>query len=485
MMRSVLRESLRNLSRPRTTLSVLDARFPISVVRHTVRYASRISLTPSQEALSIRYTNASHPPPGSQQAREDVPRFRNFSKGPAEATGSNGDILAEPIYLRDQCKCSKCVDPSTRQREFSYADIPINIKIKSQSQDEQGNLNVTWENDIPGFEDHVSHYKHDELVNLFVGPPPLRHRLVSSIWNREVFESETEDITFDDFMNDRRSLANVIRLLDHHGLVFIKGVPEDAESVGHIAERIGPLRNTFYGSTWDVRSVPQAKNVAYTSKYLGFHMDLLYMREPPHFQLLHCLQNTCTGGESRFADTFKAVDVLLTENKEYVDILATTQLRYEYCNDAHYYSDSKMTLDTNEIRPPNKVYGASSPMNREYISQLSHVYWSPPFVGALSSHVDTNYKKFIQASKAFSETLEKDELVVQTKMEAGTCAIFDNLRVVHARNSFDMNSGKRWLRGAYLNYQDFYSRLDDVIGDIRAITKDQLTQQESKIKESV
>ena len=36
--------------------------------------------------------------------------------------------------------------------------------------------------------------------------------------------------------------------------------------------------------------------------------------------------------------------------------------------------------------------------------------------------------------------------------------IFDNLRVLHARNAFDNNSGHRWLRGCYVDGQDVASK---------------------------
>jgi hypothetical protein len=71
--------------------------------------------------------------------------------------------------------------------------------------------------------------------------------------------------------------------------------------------------------------------------------------------------------------------------------------------------------------------------------------------------------EFVEASKAFADTLERPENVVEEKMDSGTCVIFDNLRIVHARNSFDLNSGKRWLRGAYLNRQDFVSKAVSVM----------------------
>jgi hypothetical protein len=47
------------------------------------------------------------------------------------------------------------------------------------------------------------------------------------------------------------------------------------KQVEQVAGRIGPIRETFYGASWDVKSVPNAKNIAYTSLFLGFHMDLM------------------------------------------------------------------------------------------------------------------------------------------------------------------------------------------------------------------
>ena len=62
------------------------------------------------------------------------------------------------------------------------------------------------------------------------------------------------------------------------------------------------IRETFYGRTFDVRAKPNAENVAYTSGYLGLHQDLMYLEPPPMIQVLHCMDNSCAGGESLFSD---------------------------------------------------------------------------------------------------------------------------------------------------------------------------------------
>lgn len=279
------------------------------------------------------------------------------------------------------------------------------------------------------------------------------------LWNNEAYRTEKNPrLNFDEYMSNSAVLARSLHLLWRDGLVFIDNVPESEESVRKIVERIGPLQNTFYGPTWNVRSVPQAKNVAYTSKYLGFHMDLLYMRDPPGLQFLHCIHNSCTGGESRFADTFKAVDELYSRanGPEMVQTLMNHQVRYEYDNDNFFYSDTKPTILASTQTPRDRVLLAKNP---ELMRRVEHVFWSPPFVGNIdNSRPHGELVKFIQASKAFSDILEDPANVVEEKMDSGTCVIFDNQRVVHARNEFDVNSGKRWLKGAYLAHQDFSSK---------------------------
>ena len=47
------------------------------------------------------------------------------------------------------------------------------------------------------------------------------------------------------------------------------------KTVSNIGTRIGALRNTFYGLTWDVKSKSGANNIAYTEQMLGMHQDLL------------------------------------------------------------------------------------------------------------------------------------------------------------------------------------------------------------------
>ncbi|KAL4799900.1 hypothetical protein BDV19DRAFT_354006 [Aspergillus venezuelensis] len=348
--------------------------------------------------------------------------------------------------LRDLCECKKCIDEHSKQRNFRLSDVPTNIKPKSLRWFE-GQLEATWMTDAPGFgEDHVSRYTWRRIfapsADFSISSPtgPKRSRVY---WNKSVMEDLQPWISFDDYMNDTERFTRALAYLSQTGLLFVKDIPNSREMVEKLATRIGPLRNTFYGPTWDVRTVPQAKNVAYTNQFLGFHMDLLYMKEAPGFQFLHCLQNSCDGGESLFSDTFWVAEKMYEQKRAYYEALTKLWLPYEYMHKEHRYVYWRPVFE----KGPTKARG----------SRLQAVNYSPPFQAPL--YAPDSYdpkdpaeqKLAIDALAYFADQLEKPEHMFELKLQPGQCVIFENRRVAHARRGFDTSEGERWLAGAYLD----------------------------------
>ena len=84
--------------------------------------------------------------------------------------------------------------------------------------------------------------------------------------------------------------------------------------------------------------------------------------------------------------------------------------------------------------------------------------WSPPFQEPLP--LDGFNKKFgldigywLAGAQMLQREFQQPEAIFQTKLREGTCVIFDNWRVLHARKGF--SGGERWLRGAYVGEADF------------------------------
>jgi gamma-butyrobetaine dioxygenase len=400
------------------------------------------------------------------------------------------------MSLRDMCTCPRCVDPSTRQKLFVTAEIPSDIALESVREVPNG-VEIRWANDIPGADPHISVFD-KRIFNAMATtgssktlPPMPRRRL----WNDAQFRTEVPDCTYEAYMEDDTVFYHALQKLHSHGLLFLKNVPESAESVIHITNRIGPLKNTFYGETWDVRSVPQAKNVAYTSQDLGFHMDLMYMKQPPHLQFLHCIRSSASGGASLFTDSFKAVNELFHSDQEAFCQLEKRPITFHYDHiDSHYYQHSRplielAPLDFGATRFPKfqDVRRSDDRLGRSWVRDafklhdyLEAVSWAPPFQAPFEltnkhqrpvsstatkphpiANMETSIRHWHGAAKKFNDIIHRKENIHERMMKPGECVIFDNRRVLHARKAFEVaDAGKeRWLRGAYLDKDPFMSKL--------------------------
>jgi len=309
---------------------------------------------------------------------------------------------------------------------------------------ENGDVRITWENDLPGYgADHVSTFP-AEFFAIHQDQTSLnKDRYMTDdpkLWDRDSITKNLQFVDYEDYMAADETLYRALRQLRQYGLLIVRGVPESETSVISIGERMGNLRDTFYGRTWDVKSVPQAKNVAYTAQYLGLHMDLLYMTNPPGLQLLHCLKNSCEGGSSLFSDSFAAASKL---PKSQFNLLRRSHIAYHYRNAGeHYY-----------YRHPVIEYSQG---------KMDQINYSPPFQADhihTGDHQVTKFHPFYLALKAFAVNVEAPEHLYEYRLQEGECVVFNNRRVLHGRRQFDTSLGERWLKGAYVDTDVFLSRL--------------------------
>jgi len=371
----------------------------------------------------------------------------------------------ETIYLRDACLCSRCIDPSTSQKLFESADIPLNIDVEKVQYLSDGTVQITWDHDIPGYEHHISTFSPAFLQRTSSAEAESRRSFPQRVpWDRATFAEHSKCFAYSDYLCSSKTLHEALNQLHCYGIVFLQSVPSEPSAIERIAEKIGPLRNTFYGPTWDVRSLPSAKNVAYTSQELGFHMDLLYMADPPGVQILHAMKASASGGESLFSDGMKALYSLRHEPAETQRVLRSHRVTYRYKNDGHWYQYRRPTVEGAFYWDS---YGCEISCSNANGAEAS-LSWSPPFqapfdynprVGTTQSESKlTNLSDYIKAAHLFKSSLEDSEAVFETKMQEGTCVIFDNRRILHARKAYTSDS-ERWLRGAYVDKDPLKSRL--------------------------
>jgi gamma-butyrobetaine dioxygenase len=377
---------------------------------------------------------------------------------PIDGTSTSFDS----VFLRDSCSCPACVDVSSSQKNFQTTDIPLRINgsFEGLSTAENGKeyAVVSWDQDVEDFpKDHKSQISVDLLRARIANDNRryINHFNESNrvLWDRDLMKRDNIFIPFQDYISSDASVFKALAMLESHGLVFLKDVPDCAtgdssESLNKIVSRIGCIRSTFYGLTWDVKSVPKAINIAYTNKFLGLHMDLCYLDLTPQFQFLHSLRARAPGGESIFSDSLRAAEQLRKEHPEMFETLVKFPVTFHYFNDGQSYRQIRKTIELED--------------QDDLKSAVKLVNWSPPFQGPYEVDVldaGKEMNRFLEAAKKFDEFITKDENLFELRMNEGECSIFDNRRVLHARRAFDPSKGERWLKGSYMDRDVFASRL--------------------------
>jgi gamma-butyrobetaine dioxygenase len=185
--------------------------------------------------------------------------FSHLQLGPSHLSFSlyNKPYKIPFTWLRDHCPCSQCIQPSTRQKTIHLISPDIQpLSVSTLHTDGSLQLKIQWKN-------HTSIYDQDLFQDPSPAVPP------------KVYWTAQQDPLIQSYSTFLHTPKPMIQQLYTHGLAFIKNIPQDQRNIETLASYFGIIKETFYGKTWDVKSIKAAKNIAYTNVYLGFHMDLL------------------------------------------------------------------------------------------------------------------------------------------------------------------------------------------------------------------
>ena len=211
-------------------------------------------------------------------------------------------------------------------------------------------------------------------------------------------------------------------------------------AVTMLAKRIGFLRETNFGITFEVKSKPNPNNLAYTPIALPLHTDLTNQELPPGFQFLHCLANEAKGGGSLFSDGFAVAEDLREADPEAFELLSTVTVPFRFHDDDYDIRSRKQVITLDED-------GA-----------LKEICFNAHIAGILDIAPDL-MPRYYTAYRTFMQMSRDPAYLVTFKLQAGEMVVFDNRRVLHGREAFDPNTGRRHPRGCYVDRGEFESRL--------------------------
>ncbi len=340
------------------------------------------------------------------------------------------------LWLRDNCDCDKCVTNLSKEQVFEICDVPFDIKPNSVELTSDNMINIIWD-----YEGHESSYHPAWLKQHCYSQKARENRiLLPKVWDKNKIDKQLPIYEYKSIMNDDKSLLSWLYDLRDFGISKIENVENKLKTVQKVAERISFIRKTNFGTVFDVVSKANANSAAYTTLRLPLHTDLPTRELQPGLQFLHCLINDASGGESIFVDGFKIAEYMRDNFND--DYKALTKLPMSFYNKdkaSDYRFDSPMIItDHNgkiiEIRLANFLRG-------------------PIDVPA------ENMQILYRAYRQFILLTRDEKFQFSYRLNAGDLIVFDNRRILHSRNAFDLESGDRHLQGCYVDKDELLSKI--------------------------
>jgi gamma-butyrobetaine dioxygenase len=238
---------------------------------------------------------------------------------------------------------------------------------------------------------------------------------------------------------DKRALLGWLRQVDSLGFALLHGVPTAPGAVCDVVGLFGYVRETNYGRLFDVVSVEEPHNLAFTAMALGNHTDNPYRDPVPQLQLLHCLEAAGEGGESVVVDGFAVAERLRREAPDAFDLLARTKVPFRYVEPGAV-----------ELRHAAPV------IELDAEGALRTIRYNSRSIGPIDLDPD-EVPEFYAAYRRFGRLLHDPAMTVGFRLRAGDLFIVDNRRVLHGRRGF--GGRRRHLQGTYADADSLMSKL--------------------------
>ncbi|XP_042896174.1 gamma-butyrobetaine dioxygenase [Parasteatoda tepidariorum] len=347
------------------------------------------------------------------------------------------------IWLRDNCKCSKCVHPDSKQKMLDTVSLDINIKPKSYHLTEKGMLKIIWP-DTEG--DHVSLYDPTWLHKYGKGFELDSHESIHDDnlpamipWDRDTIQQIKPEVNYEEVMETEEGLKKWLENIYKYGLAIMKGVPRRTGEVINVMERVAYVKKTKWGSSFDVKCEPvqnDPKHLAFTGMYLEHHTDMNYLEKSPGLQALLCMkanpaiEGESIGGQSFFVDGFHIAKWLRKEHPSSFHVLTSTLVEFKIHSHNMEYCNNQYVLHANKS------------------GDIQEVHYNTRTMSPLKGPKDT-VQAFYGAYQLFGQKMREPESEYMFNLVPGDLVAFNNRRILHGRTSFDPRKVSRHLEGCY------------------------------------
>lgn len=325
--------------------------------------------------------------------------------------------------------------PDTKERAFDLTTVsddtvPTDVQIVGNT------LSVSWSG-TPGQSELDLDWLREHRPGQRRADPAI---VAAETWQSDLGADGVPRWRAEDIATSDEALKGWMTDTRRYGLSIIEGLDDNADAGWKIAARIAYLRITNFGDGFEVKSMPNPTNLAFTALALPLHTDLPYQECPPGYQFLHCIANEAEGGESVFCDGFAVAEDFKARHPEQFDLLTRVAIPFRYHD------------DKDDIRSRHPILVTDTDGEIAEICFNAHI-------GDVVDLEPEQLVAFYPAYLNLMRLIRDPSYAVSLKLRAGEMVVFDNRRVLHGRSAFNPDSGFRHLHGCYVDRGDFDSKL--------------------------
>jgi [2-(trimethylamino)ethyl]phosphonate dioxygenase len=320
------------------------------------------------------------------------------------------------------------------QRRYDVAELPEDPGIANAALTESGDVTVAL---AP-----------PDVVLTFTAAWLRRHALdaesraerrsAPKLWDKTLAQ-HLPTASYPKIASNDRALAAWLADIRDYGFALLSDVPTEPGMVLQVIALFGYVRETNYGKLFDVRSVEQPANLAYTGLALGNHTDNPYRDPVPQLQLLHCLEQAAEGGESIVVDGFHAAERLRRESPIDFTLLTRHAVPFRYVEEDRVDLQARAAL-----------------IELDSDGEVQVVRYNNRSIAPLDLPEET-IVPFYRAYRRLGRLLHDPQATAGFRLRPGDLFVVDNRRVLHGRRGF--GSGRRHLQGAYADKDSLRSKL--------------------------
>jgi trimethyllysine dioxygenase len=363
-------------------------------------------------------------------------RLANPRPEPAGLTLSvdGADRFFSWLWLRDHSQEPEAFHPAARQRlleTFELGEVPPADSTKVA--DDGQSLIVSWDG-AP-----ASRFTADYLAE--VRAPGALYDAIGHdrvLWAADTAPDLCKSVEHDAFVEDDAVLARMLDNMRRYGMIQVKNVPLDGTAASRrVMERIAYIRSSIFGEMWELKSDGKLADTGSTPLEIKPHTDGTYNHDAPGLMSLHCLQYDATGGDNTLVDGFQVAAIIKEKHPEEYETLSTVPVPGQYIGDGAYLVAQRPVLR----------HDAEGRLVQVSFNNHDRAPFHLP---------EPQMSRLYDALEVFDHLVQQRENQFAFGQRPGDMVIFDNWRLLHGRLAFE---GQRHMVGAYLNREDFESRM--------------------------